>query len=306
MATFLITGVSRGIGYGLLSYISSNPENTVIGLARNKAATEEKISKELGVRRNVHILQADMADYNSILSAAKETEKITGGSLDYIIANAGVASPAEPFANIGELAENPKVFEDALSYTISTNVAGNVYLFTSLMPLILKGNAKKIIAISSAAADIELQRKYDLELSPMYSASKAALNAIVAKFSAQYARDGVLIMSICPGMVDTQSLDGATDAQKKRFGNFISSLQRYAPHFTGPKTAESAAKDIVTLIGKCSVENGDGGSFHSDVQSVALSNLREYKDRTAAKVEEKTYVSMDDGFTQLDKERKGR
>jgi hypothetical protein len=35
--------------------------------------------------------------------AAKETEKITEGSLDYIIANAGVVAPAEVFANVGEL-----------------------------------------------------------------------------------------------------------------------------------------------------------------------------------------------------------
>ncbi|KAI0444120.1 NAD(P)-binding protein [Xylaria telfairii] len=263
MATYLITGVSRGIGYGLLSNLSSNPENTVVGLARNRAATEEKVSKELGARPNVHILQADMNDYGSILKATKETEKITGGSLDYVIANAGVMSSTEVFANIGELAQDPAVFEEALSVAMSTNVIGNVHLFTLLMPLVLKGKAKKIIAISSASADIELQRKYDLELSPTYSASKAALNAIVAKFSAQYARDGVLVMSICPGMVDTQSLDGATDAQKQRFGDFIHSLQRYAPNFTGPKSTKSAAEDLLAIIGKSSVENGDGGSFVS-------------------------------------------
>lgn len=103
----------------------------------------------------------------------------------------------------------------------------------------------------------------------------------MAKFSAQYARDGVLVMSICPGMVDTQSLDGgkltrsdtltielelitrvtATDAQKQRFGDFIQSLQRYAPNFTGPKTIKSAAEDLLAVIGKSSVENGDGGSL---------------------------------------------
>ncbi|KAI0858795.1 NAD(P)-binding protein [Xylaria cubensis] len=263
MSTYLITGVSRGIGYGFLSNLSRNPENTVIGLARNQRATEEKVSKELGARPNVHILQADMTNYDSILRAAKETEKITGGGLDYIIANAGVMSPSEAFANIGELAKDPKVFDDAFSYTMSTNVIGNVYLFTSLMPLILKGKAKKVIAISSGVADIELLRKYDLELSPTYAASKAALNAIVAKFSAQYAKDGVLVMSICPGMVDTQEFAGTTDEQKQKFGNFVQNLQRYAPHFTGPKTTESAVEDLLTVVGKSSVENGDGGSFVS-------------------------------------------
>ncbi|KAI0809492.1 NAD(P)-binding protein [Xylaria sp. FL0064] len=263
MATYLITGASRGLGYGFLSHLSANPENTVIGLVRNRAATEEKISKELGVRRNVHILQADMTNYDSIVKAAKETEKITGGSLDYIIANAGVMSPAEAFANIGELAENPKVFDDAFSYTMSTNVVGNVYLFTSFLPLVLRGKAKKIIAISSASADIDLQRKYDFEISPTYSASKAALTAIVAKFSAQYARQGVLFMSICPGLIDTQTLDDTTDAQKQRYAEWFQSVQRYAPHCTGPNTVKTSVENVLAVINKSSVENGDGGSFVS-------------------------------------------
>ncbi|KAI0468862.1 NAD(P)-binding protein [Xylaria cf. heliscus] len=263
MVTYLITGVSRGIGYAFLSKLSSNPENTIVGLVRNKKAAEEKVSKELGARPNIHILQADMTDSDSILRAAKETEKITGGSLDYIIANAAAQSPAEVFVNVGELAKDPKVFDEAFSWSMSTNVVGNVHLFTSLMPLILKGKAKKVIAISSGVADIELLRKYDLEIAPVYAISKAALNAAVAKFSAQYARDGVLIMSICPGVVDTQSLDDATDAQKQRIAEFFQGLQRYAPHFTGPSTTESSVNDILAVIDKSSVENGDGGSFVS-------------------------------------------
>lgn len=71
------------------------------------------------------------------------------------------------------------------------------------MPLILKGRAKKIVAISTGFTAINLVAEYNVYNSAPYAISKAALNMLVAEFSAQYANDGVLIMAVCPGVVDT-------------------------------------------------------------------------------------------------------
>lgn len=87
------------------------------------------------------------------------------------------------------------------------NVIGQIHLFTLFLPLILKGTAKKVIAISSGHADLTLVNRYDLEMAGLYTISKAALNMAVAKFSAQYKKDGVLFLSISPGSVDTGALD---------------------------------------------------------------------------------------------------
>lgn len=84
-----------------------------------------------------------------------------------------------------------------------TNVVGNVHLFNLFVPLILKGQQKKVIAISSGHADLDLISKYEIEVSGPYAVGKAATNAVVAKFGAEYAKDGVLFMSISPGVVDT-------------------------------------------------------------------------------------------------------
>src|ERR1700753_3985879 len=75
------------------------------------------------------------------------------------------------------------------------------------MPLVLKGRVKKVIAISSGLADIDLAVKYNLEPSGPYSLSKIALNMAVAKFSAEYAKDGVLFLSVSPGVVETGVYD---------------------------------------------------------------------------------------------------
>ena len=83
-----------------------------------------------------------------------------------------------------------------------TNVIGNINLINSFMPQVLAGREKKVIAISSGLSDFDAVRKLDLDTAPLYAISKAALNMVVAKFQSQYKPDGVLFLSICPGMVD--------------------------------------------------------------------------------------------------------
>lgn len=83
------------------------------------------------------------------------------------------------------------------------NVVAVIHLYNLFMPLILKGQAKKVVAISTGMADAELVNKYEVEMAPLYAISKTALNMVVAKFNAQYKKDGVLFLGISPGVVDT-------------------------------------------------------------------------------------------------------
>jgi NAD(P)-dependent dehydrogenase (short-subunit alcohol dehydrogenase family) len=93
--------------------------------------------------------------------------------------------------------------EASLHQLFSVNVVGNIHLFNLFMPLVLKGNVKKVVTISSGMGDTELVRKYNVSEDGPYAISKAAVNMAVAKFSAEYAKDGVLFLSISPGVVGT-------------------------------------------------------------------------------------------------------
>lgn len=87
------------------------------------------------------------------------------------------------------------------------NAIGNTHLFNLMIPLVLKGRAKKVIAISSGFSDMEFMAKFEIHNSGPYAISKAALDMVVASFSAQYSKDGVLFMAISPGVVDTGGSD---------------------------------------------------------------------------------------------------
>lgn len=76
------------------------------------------------------------------------------------------------------------------------------------MPLVLGGTAKKVVALSTGLADFEATRAWNLAAGAPYAISKAALVMAVAKFSARYAEQGVLFLSVTPGVVMTGQFDG--------------------------------------------------------------------------------------------------
>ena len=146
-------------------------------------------------------------------------------------------------------------------------------------------------------ADLDLCNNFELETGSLYSISKAAMNMVTAKFNAQYKKDGVLFLSICPGMVDVGSLNLSERTnnpflphwfspsivpfmktlvdQADKFSHPVNPHQlaglqslmgkfmTYAPHFKGPATPEYAVGAVSKVWENASVEKGDGGAFVS-------------------------------------------
>ena len=58
-------------------------------------------------------------------------------------------------------------------------------------------------------ADVDFINQFDIQVGALYASSKAALNVIIAKFNAQYKKDGVLFLGVSPGVVDTGNFDAS-------------------------------------------------------------------------------------------------
>lgn len=180
---------------------------------------------------------------------------------------------------------------EALSQELmQTNVVGNIHLFNLFLPLVQKSKTKKVITISTGVADLDLTNEYEVDVSALYSASKAAMNMIVAKFNTQYKKDGVLFFSISPGMVEVGRFANstplpffvpplpsqlqaagnafantavATPEQMQGLGGLLSKLTAYAPHFKGPIPVEESVQKMREVWEKASIETGFGGAFVS-------------------------------------------
>ncbi|KAK8071478.1 NAD(P)-binding protein [Apiospora hydei] len=263
MPSYVITGVSRGLGWEFLKRLSSDSGNTVIGIVRDKAPTTKRVEEELDGRANITILEADVTRYESLKRAAAEAAAINGGSLDYLIANAGLNMSWDGLDPIGDLsAAEPEKMTDYFGAMMNTNVLANINLYASFMPLVLEGKDKKVVHLTSALGDVDFARDYNLTLGSVYAASKAAMNMVTAKFAAQYRGDGVLFLGVCPGVVDTGQFNLSPEEMAK-FAPMLQKWQSYAPDFKGPVSPDVAVTDVLVVVEKCSVDKGDSGAILS-------------------------------------------
>lgn len=144
------------------------------------------------------------------------------------------------------------------------NAVGQTHLFNYFVPLILKSDEGKVIAITSAHASLDLTNQYHLRAGPPYAISKAALNMVVAKFDATYGPKGVLFMAVCPGAVDTTPIpDNYTEKEMEELYYEVGQFQKHAPDFAGPVQPEVPVRKILALAEKAKVSDGYGGAFLS-------------------------------------------
>lgn len=93
MASYLITGSSRGLGLALVSRLASLPAaqvGKIIATARqdNSPQLTELVNASSG---RVELVKLDVTNKSSIQEAAKLVEgKLQGKGLDYLINNAGL------------------------------------------------------------------------------------------------------------------------------------------------------------------------------------------------------------------------
>ncbi|KAK7181593.1 hypothetical protein DPSP01_011403 [Paraphaeosphaeria sporulosa] len=265
MPSYAITGASRGIGWGFVKHLSEDPSNTVIGLVRNAPPTIERVKNELADRKNIHILQADLNDIPALRKAAADTATITSGTLDYLVGNAAYLDTFDQFAGPGDLLANSSTEEFTKQFRsfFDTNVLAQIFLYEAFLPLLLKGPTKKVLSISSGMGDLDFNREWELDQAILYSSTKAALNMVNIKFGAQYKKDGVLFISMCPGIVDTGYANNINPQEAAKFQEFVGKMQVYSPAFKGAYEPVESVKMMLSALDKLSIENGDQGKYLS-------------------------------------------
>ncbi|ORY58376.1 uncharacterized protein BCR38DRAFT_468649 [Pseudomassariella vexata] len=238
MPSYLITGASRGLGFEFLRQLSDRSDSIVVGLVRDKQVVDQKIASVLQ-GNNIHTVEADLTDYSSLKRAVETVSKLTGGTLDYVFANGAYINDEYSYVTASKMAFDPVEMENELMSLFKTNVIGNMHLFSLVMPLVLNGDTKKIVAISSGLADLDLIS------------------------SAQYRRDGVLLMSICPGVVNIKENNGVSADQLEAMNDLATKFMECKPDWNGPSTPQAAVTSVLEVAEKASIETGFPGSFVS-------------------------------------------
>ncbi|KAK9427690.1 NAD(P)-binding domain protein [Lipomyces doorenjongii] len=245
MPSWVIIGASRGLGYEWLRQLSQNLENQVIGVARTPGPVNEKLVAD-GIT-NVHVVQGDMADNASLLAAATATSKITGGVVDHLIVNGAYQDAPLRSLSPTDYSGKENTLRNDMIASLEVNVLGVIYSINAFLPLLRKGDTKKITAISTGLADLDFTLLSGNSTQLTYSTMKAALNMVVAKYSQELKAEGFTVLALSPGLVNTRETP-PTPEELEKVKEMIKTFQAYAPSFQGALNPEESVKAQYAVI----------------------------------------------------------
>ena len=181
----LITGASSGLGYGLAK-LYANPQNELILLARREDKLFSLRSELFEKCKSVEVVVVDVTDFVSLQEKIKKI-----GIIDMVVLNAGIS--------IGHSLEITP-FDD-FKRLFDVNLFANHAILEVLLPKFKEQQKGKIVFISSLASLISMPS------SKAYSSSKRALNAYAESIRYKYMKDGIKVVNILPGFIQSEMTD---------------------------------------------------------------------------------------------------
>ncbi|WP_078428246.1 SDR family NAD(P)-dependent oxidoreductase [Alkalihalobacterium alkalinitrilicum] len=182
----VVTGGSRGLGAQMVRDFASKGANVVIS-SRNQEVCQDLAHeiRENGV--NALPIACDVGNLNDIRQLFEKTLQ-QFGRIDVLINNAG--------ANVTKPAT--EVTEEDWDMIYDVNIKGLFFCSQEAAKIMIKQNQGKIINISSVGGVKPYKR-----IAP-YTASKAAVIHLTKSLAAEWARNGILVNSIAPGLISTE------------------------------------------------------------------------------------------------------
>jgi NAD(P)-dependent dehydrogenase (short-subunit alcohol dehydrogenase family) len=229
MATILITGANKGIGYEASRQLIAAGHTVYLG-ARD-VTRGQKAAEELGGR----FVQLDVTDDASVAAAAKTIE--ADGGLDVLINNAGV----EPRKADGGFVPAVETTADSVRSVFETNVFGQVRMLHAFLPLLARSAAPVVVNVSSGLAltrnlaDPDDVTHFYPDIA--YPSSKAAVNMLTVQYAKAF--PAVRINAVDPGFT-------ATDLN----------------HHAGTQTVEQGA-EILVRMAQIGPDGPTGGFFEA-------------------------------------------
>jgi NAD(P)-dependent dehydrogenase (short-subunit alcohol dehydrogenase family) len=198
-----ITGGNRGLGFQTALDLKNTGTKVVIGSRDNKQG-EQARDKLRAAGADAEVLQFDItkpADFQR----AYDYFDSNYGRLDILVNNAGIA--AGPFPGDGPEHTAANVPLEVLHKVFETNFFAPVALTKTLLPLLKKSPAGRIVNLSSILGSLTLHADpkspiYNAK-SFAYDASKTALNAYTVHLAYELRNTKIKVNSAHPGWVKT-------------------------------------------------------------------------------------------------------
>jgi NAD(P)-dependent dehydrogenase (short-subunit alcohol dehydrogenase family) len=179
--TAIITGASRGIGAGLVEAFLKRGYCVV---ANSRNITK---ANPFATAANLALVDGDIGD-PSTAATIVDTAVSRFGRIDVLINNAGVFIP-KPFTE----------YTTDFNTLVSTTLAGFLYVSQLTVKQMLRQKSGSIVNISTTLVDQPIAGVG----AAVQIMLKGALNAVTRALAIEYAKEGIRVNTIAPGVINT-------------------------------------------------------------------------------------------------------
>ena len=197
--TVVVTGANRGLGFEWTRLYAARGWQVIATARRpDDAAALQQLALQ---NDRVQIEQLDATDANSIAAFAQQ---LAGRPIDVLINNIGMLGE-EQEQKLGTL--DPERFDTYMR----VNVLSALLVTQALLPNLRAGTHKKVAGISARVASFAVYPRIHSGLY-YYKASKVALNMALRNMAMDLQDDGIAVIALSPGVVNTYGTEMNHDA----------------------------------------------------------------------------------------------
>ncbi|CDO69945.1 hypothetical protein BN946_scf184836.g19 [Trametes cinnabarina] len=252
MPSYAVIGASRGIGLEYIRQLAKGQDSIVFAVVRDPASSY--LQHVLAEHANVHVIQADVTDPHSLQRAAEQTSILSGSSLDLLIHNAARTDTRLNFRGFDDYKDLDELDSDFID-SFKVNTLGVVHSIAAFLPLLRRGTDKKIVVLNTEGASVSLTLRSRVADVAAYCTTKSAAAMVAAKYAAALGKEGFVVVSMAPGVVDTSS----TSADETAAESFKQVMVRMAEAGFHPELltpAQSVEKQLTVINGLGQEMNG--------------------------------------------------
>jgi len=202
----VVTGASKGIGASIAEYLAAAGASVVVNYASSKSGADSVVAKIKSAGGQALAVKGDVSLPADIAHLFAETKKAYG-KLDILINNAGIY----------EFLPLEQITPEHFHKQFNLNVLG--LLLTTQEAVKMMGPGGSIVNVSSIVAPMPAPT------GSVYSATKAAVDAITVSLAGELGPRKIRVNSINPGLVETEGLQSAGLAE----GEFRKHVEEITP-----------------------------------------------------------------------------